>query len=328
MFLSVIVPVFNGEKTIEKCLLSIIGQDYLDLEIIVVNDGSTDDTENIVNKLIEQNKDRIIKIVNKKNAGLPQARKTGVEVSEGEYIGFVDADDWIEPDMYSVMIENIRGNVIDMVCSDIIYDYPSSVENHIQKYASKTPISGRKALYYMNNRKAVYPNCVNKIIRKSLFENVTFPEGNLVGEDYTITRQLLLNSSKVIILNYLGYHYIQYRGSMARSGFDDSQKNGFYNFKRILKETYKSGDRELIHSSNNYIINEFLWIIISMAVNKKYDTNMIKWVKKYIRKRFITVINDNNNSLLFKASCFMAIFNCKILGHSFLFYDKVKNDIK
>ena len=139
MKLSVIVPVYNGENTIEKCLLSIIGQDYPDVEIVIVNDGSTDKSKSIIDKIILENPDSNIKLINKQNQGLPQARKTGVENSNGEYIGFVDADDWIESDMYSVMMLKASKQDSDIVCCDVFYDFPASTDNHIQKSVSKVP---------------------------------------------------------------------------------------------------------------------------------------------------------------------------------------------
>ena len=327
MKLSVIVPVYNGESTIEKCLLSIIGQDYPDIEIVVVNDGSTDKSKSIVERIIHDNSDSNIKLINKQNQGLPQARKTGVENSSGEYIGFVDADDWIEPDMYSVMMNKASEQDSDIVCCDFIYVFPTSTDNHIQKYVSDTPISGRAALLLLNNRRAVFQYCWNKIVKKELYRFIEFPRNNLIGEDYTISRQLLLNASNVSIVNHLGYHYVQYNGSMAHNGYDDSQRNGFFNYRKILDETYRTKDEELIYSTDNYIINEFLWIVISMAENRKYDQGIIKWIKKYIIKRVVKIFRNENNSLLYKFSCIVFLLNSRLLGCLFLAYNKFKNNM-
>lgn len=327
MKLSVIVPVYNGESTIEKCLLSIIGQDYPDIEIVIVNDGSTDESKNIIDKIILENSDSNIKLINKQNQGLPQARKTGVENSSGEYIGFVDADDWIEPDMYSVMMNKALEQDADIVCCDIIYNYPASTDNHVQKNTSNEPISGRLALLLLNNRLAIYPNCVNKIVKKELYSFIKFSKKNLIGEDYAISRQLLLKASKVSVVNHLGYHYIQYNGSMGHSGFNENQRNGFFNYRKILKETYLTKDEELIYSTDNYIINEFLWIVISMAGNHKYDQRIIKWIKKYIRKRIVKIFHNKDNSLLYKLSCVLFLLNGKLLGCLFLIYNRFKNNM-
>ena len=327
MKLSVIVPVYNGESTIEKCLLSIIGQDYLDIEIVVVNDGSTDETKNIIDKIILENPDSNIKLINKQNQGLPQARKTGVENSSGEYIGFVDADDWIESDMYSVMINKSLEHDSDIVCCDIVYDFPASTEKHIQKYISNEPVSGIQALLLLNNKRAVFHYCVNKIVKKDLYRFVAFPKKNLRGEDYTISRQLLLKASKVSMVNHLGYHYIQYNGSMVHNGFNDCQRRGFFNYRKILKETNLMKDEELIRSTDNYIINDFLFIVISMTENKKYDQRIINWVKDYTKKRIVKIFRNTDNSWLYKFSCVLLLLNSRLLGYLFLVYNKFKNNM-
>ena len=327
MKLSVIVPVYNGENTIEKCLLSIIGQDYPDVEIVIVNDGSTDKSKSIIDKIVFENPDSNIKLINKQNQGLPQARKTGVENSSGEYIGFVDADDWIEQDMYSVMMKKALEQDADLVCCDVIYNFPASTDNHVQKNVSNEPISGRHALLLLNNRKAVYASCWNKIVKKELYRFVEFPRNNLIGEDYIVTRQLLLNASKVSIVNYLGYHYVQHNGSMVHNGFNDSRKNGFFNYRKILEETYLTKDKELIDSTDNYIINEFLVIAISMVENEKYDQEIIKWIKEYTKKRIVKIFRNKDNSLLYKFSCILFLMNSRLLGRLFLFYNRFKNNL-
>lgn len=323
MKLSVIVPVYNGESTIEKCLLSILEQEYPDIEIVVVNDGSTDGTKKIVEEFIRKNSSVNIHLVNKQNGGNSQARKTGVENSSGEYIGFVDADDWIEPDMYSIMMNKASKQNADIVCCDIIYNYPASTDNHIQKCSSNEPMSGRQALLLLNDRQAIYPNCVNKIVKKELYNFVRFPRNNLIGEDYTISRQLLLKASKVSIVNHLGYHYIQHNGSLGHSGFTECHKNGFFNYRRILKETYKTKDKELIHSTDNYIINEFLWIVIAMSENGKIDRNIVGWIKKYIKKRIGCIITNRNNTILYKVSSVMMLISPRSLGCGFRLYAKI-----
>ena len=326
MLLSVIVPVFNGEKTIKKCLLSIINQDYKELELIVIDDGSTDNTASIVEKLIEENPDVLIKLVSQKNVGLPQARKAGVEQSSGDYIGFVDADDWIEPQMYSTMMSRVTEYDADLVCCDMIYEFPSSRENYIQKHGNKI-FTGREAITLLHDRQAIFPCCVNKVARKELYNDLVFPDGNIIGEDYAITRQLLLSAKSVYLVNYLGYHYIKYNGSMSRSGFDSNRRKSFVLFYNIVKDTYKTGDKELIASTDNYMTNEFLWVVISMVESNVYDYKILYWIKKYIRKRLSYILLNKHNSILFKVSSIMILINYNMLGKAYVFYNRIKNGL-
>ncbi len=114
---SIIVPVYNVEKYIEKCILSIINQTYTNLEIIIVNDGSLDHSENIIKEYIS--KDNRIKYIKRENGGLGAARNTGIENATGKYIAFVDSDDWIDPEMYSVLWQKAYECDADVVCCEI-----------------------------------------------------------------------------------------------------------------------------------------------------------------------------------------------------------------
>ena len=111
--ISIIVPVYNNESYIGKCIESIINQSYSEIEIIIVNDGSTDDTERIVKEY--RQKDERIKLYTIDNAGVSNARNFGISKAVGEYIGFVDSDDYIQKNMYEVLLENMDDSV-QMVC--------------------------------------------------------------------------------------------------------------------------------------------------------------------------------------------------------------------
>ena len=120
--ISIIVPVYNIEQYIEQCVLSIRNQTYKNIEIILIDDGSTDGSGNICDKLAEG--DQRIKVIHKKNGGLATARKDGVNSAKGKYIGFVDGDDWIEPNMYESLYNFAIENDAQMVTSAGYREYP------------------------------------------------------------------------------------------------------------------------------------------------------------------------------------------------------------
>ena len=111
--LSVIVPIFNSKKYLEQCLYSIVNQTYKYLEIILINDGSTDNSGQICDAYIK--KDKRIRVYHRENHGLVESRKFGVEHSHGEFVTFVDSDDWIEPDMYESMLSKIINKIPDII---------------------------------------------------------------------------------------------------------------------------------------------------------------------------------------------------------------------
>ena len=124
--ISVLVPAYNVEQYIYQCIDSILGQTYSNLEIIIVNDGSTDKTGNILD--VYAKKDDRIKVVHKKNEGLVMARRDALDLMQGEYVGFVDSDDWIEPNMYEELYEAMVDTDADIVTSGrIVEEYNHSL---------------------------------------------------------------------------------------------------------------------------------------------------------------------------------------------------------
>ena len=122
--ISVIIPIYNAESYLDRCISSICEQTYRDLEIILVNDGSTDASLDICLKY--QQKDNRIRVLSQKNKGIIEARKLGVQSAQGNIIGFVDSDDWIESDMYMQMMQILKYNDVDLISSGIIRNYENS----------------------------------------------------------------------------------------------------------------------------------------------------------------------------------------------------------
>ena len=297
--LSIIVPAYNAEKTIKKCLESIIENDFKDREIIVINDGSNDLTEKIVKELMIDNSD--LRIINKKNAGLPQARKTGVDNSVGKFISFIDSDDFIEEDYFSKHIAEFVDGV-DIVASGFYKDGKEIIREFNNK---KLELNKTEALYYLNERTAVYTFMCNKVFRRELFQEIKFPIGNFVGEDYHTIIQLLDKSDKIISIPYCGYHYVQTTYSMSRSGYDEKRYKSFVLYKKSNEDLVKKYP-ELKGSINNYMILEYMAIAISMGNNNNYDIKVLKYIKKYIHDNLLPYLKDKNISFVYK---FCAIFS-------------------
>lgn len=198
--ISVIVPVYNVVPYLRKCLDSIVGQTYRDLEVLVIDDGSTDGSGKICD---EYRRDERIKVFHTENRGLSSARNLGLDESQGEWIGFVDSDDWIEPDMYECLMDRALETGADVVECGYIKEYLSSNER----------ISAKEELLYGN--KAVKALIMgkfhgmvwNKIWKKDLFNNVFFPSGQAF-EDVATTYRLLANATVTGISTY-SYHYLK-----------------------------------------------------------------------------------------------------------------------
>ena len=129
---SIIIPVYNVEKYLNKCVDSVLNQTFTDFEVILVDDGSTDNCPAICDSYAE--KDKRVKVIHKPNGGLINARKSGLEIADGNYIGFVDSDDWIEPEMYELFANMIKKYSPDMVLSDFYFDNGNELTNSIQLF--------------------------------------------------------------------------------------------------------------------------------------------------------------------------------------------------
>lgn len=203
LLVSVIIPAYNSEKTLSKSLESAIGQSYLNLEIIVINDGSNDNTENILNRYAQ--KDCRIKPIHKRqNEGLVRARKTGVESAQGKYIQYLDSDDTLEEKAIEFLIEKAEKTNAEIVVAPFLF-----VENGVPKPSTMLnfdQMTGEEYLKEILNQNAYW--CIwSKFHLKTLYDNVIERPNISFGEDVVLSTQLLLYSTKVVSIDYNIIHY-------------------------------------------------------------------------------------------------------------------------
>ncbi len=195
---SVIIPVYNAEATIEKCLDSIINQTYQNLEIIVINDGSTDNTD----KLIRKYQDKRIKYLKRKNSGIGITRNKGIEASTGDYLMFVDSDDYLDLNCIQILINNALNNKADLVIFNyILVTKSKNIEITIPAFKPSTLKNNPDLLVNIN----LSP--WNKLYHKSLFKNNRFVT-NLKYEDAPTTVQALIDAKKISYVPDYLYYYI------------------------------------------------------------------------------------------------------------------------
>lgn len=202
--ISIIVPIYNVEKYIEKCITSLINQTYKNIEILLINDGTTDNSEIIIKKYINNPK---VKYYKKKNGGLSDARNYGYQKSSGEYIGFVDSDDWIEENMYEEMLGKMLETNAEMAIGGVRY---IDINNKTLKEFIPQKLEMKDILL------ASY--ACNKLYSRVLFENIKikFPVGECY-EDLGVIPYLFINSTKTIIIEKIYYNYLQREGSITKT---------------------------------------------------------------------------------------------------------------
>lgn len=218
--ISVIVPIYNSAKYLDECLRSIVSQTYSDIEIILVNDGSTDSSKEICEKYKEKD-DRII-LINKENQGLVRARKDGVRKATGEYITFVDADDWIDSDTY----DNFKDSKADVIAYGLVeeygYTFKKKINCFVDGFYDKENITNCiiPQMLCTDNffEFGLLPNLVCKLIKRSLFLKMMddVSDSVTVGEDVDFFYRIVFEAESLIIKSDCPYHYRQHSESMMK----------------------------------------------------------------------------------------------------------------
>lgn len=208
--ISVIVPVYNVEEYLRKCVQSIIDQTYSNIEIILVDDGSKDGSGYICDEFAKQ--DRRVKVIHKPNGGVSSARNTGLAVAAGDWIGWVDSDDWIEPSMFATLLERATACDADIaVCSR----YECYKDKCVCRGWSQEEIfNTEQALLHLLQNDAMQNFLWDKLWKRSLFHGIVFPEGKTY-EDIAMMHRLFEKAKKIVCLPNATYHYRQRAGSIV-----------------------------------------------------------------------------------------------------------------
>lgn len=276
--LSIIVPVYNVNKYIVKCVDSILAQTYKNFEVILVDDGSTDDSGKICDSYLT--KDVRVKVLHKKNGGLSSARNAGLDISRGDYIGFVDSDDWIESNMYKDMIEYMDDNSCNIVECAINIVIDTSIKRISDK--RREIISGKEALCRHMDQTGRYsiprPAVWSKLFKKDFWTTNRFPDGR-IHEDYLLTCIALYESEKVgIIYQGLYNHLVTNPNSIVNSKFSsrDLYRGKQYEYRtEFLLSKGETGLAEMARIEYLCYLTTAIW---------KCDQNNLLERNEYIKK--------------------------------------------
>lgn len=285
---SVIIPVYNCEKYIGQCVETLINQTLKECEFIFINDGSNDNSLNILSDF--EKKDSRIKIINQTNQGVSAARNAGLKIVDGEYIGFVDGDDYVEEDYFERLYECAKENSCDMVFAN----WRSEQEGH--ENTLNLPFQKEVVLNKVYIETEIYPfflkadglnSVCNKIIKRKLIieNNITFPKGVTLGEDAAFNIKAFTYASNCYYVDYTGYYYREVEGSATR---DIIRKDYF----RSALSVYKENHEEF----NNWSLTDEE---IKRLKSIKFINNVISYTYVYfkpndknkLRDRFIYIKN-------------------------------------
>ena len=291
--ISVIVPVYNTDKYIDQCVSSIVNQSYRNLEIILVDDGSYD---NSLKKCeIWQKRDKRIKVVHKKNEGVTRARKVGITMATGDYIGFVDSDDYIEKDMYELLINNIIEQDADishcgykMIFDDGRVNYFYETGNSV----IQDNFAGQKDLLL---GEFIEPGLWNKLYKRELFNELEYNENISINEDLLINFLLFRRSKKSIFQDTCMYCYCVRENSATRSNLSKKHILDPIEVKDYIR---KMADNKLKGIANKMYLSTCINCYNSIIINGGFNKEKMIIRKKIIKNKDAKKLLNTNRKLM------------------------------
>ena len=286
--ITVIVPIYNTSKYLDKCINSIIKQTYENIDIILINDGSNDNSQEICEKY--QKKDKRIRLINQKNKGVSKARNKGLELSKGKYISFIDADDFIEQNMLEKMYENISKTQSDVtVCG---YDFYKNGKYKFIKEKNYTLEKEKKYEGIFN-----FSVC-NKLYKKEILENIKF-DNKKIAEDIAFNFKVFQKINKIsFILETPLYHY-RIRKESASNTYNENHLE-VLEINKIIDFFKEKNMKDLQYKAEVYRLINFGEVIYNLDKTKykKY----YKLFKEYQKEIEIKSLQnkDNIKVILFK----------------------------
>ncbi len=292
--ISVIVPVYNNEAYLEKCLNSLQSQTYSNMEFLLINDGSTDASEEICKRFVSD--DSRFRYFYQPNAGVSAARNKGLDMATGDYIGFCDSDDWVEPDMYEVLYKLLRDNQAQIAITSFIREVSGIEEPWKDDYTVRT-FTPQRAIQEMLKGELFGGYLCNKLFKRSLFQNLRLDTEIAIYEDTLACWEAVRLSEDVVFQDVHKYHYIINTAAAMASTYREKHwtaRDAVYklydNMKQYFPEHIKYAQRSI--AVNSYWLAEKM-ALSNMLTKEKYrillqdfKTHYTKSVASLIDKKF------------------------------------------
>ncbi len=314
--LTVVIPVYNVEKYLNRCLKSILVQEWKNYDIILVDDGSTDRSPQICDDYVKAYD--FISVIHKENGGLSEARNTGLSQAKGEYVYFPDSDDWLEPDTFIALAEALESQKFDIISFN--REFVKGEEDVIVSDSVETQVfDGKDAFVQMLKHSYITGFANDKVYRKSLFtdHNIQFPIGKYY-EDLGTNYKLFLSAKRVYATNQKYYHYlIDNPDSITQSWNEKKFRDMFEFYKEVFYSTFVRSqlNQEELQISQLYYVNGLTHILASLyksKLDKKY-IDITNEVKQELLKNNVSLsqMKDQPNKLKY------ILFRLKVLKLAF-----------
>lgn len=276
---SIVIPVYNVEPYLRECLDSVVGQSYKNLEILIVDDASTDGSYDICREYAK-NDERIHLFKNEVNRGLSATRNLALDNAHGDYIGFVDSDDFIDPNMYDIMVKKLEADNADMAMCN--YYWTNEAGEKTSNYVSHNQDRKVKGIEKLRENALTVNNCVwNKLFKKKLFEDIRFPEGRLF-EDIFIIHEIIDKASSVSVTKESLYYYRRRNTAITLRSFKPENFDIVDAF--IAKYTYVSekypDEKRMIKKVAESVISNMIYCVERVVAEDKLDDEFKALIKE------------------------------------------------
>ncbi len=298
---SVIVPVYNTEKYIKKCLDSIYNQTMKDLEIIVVNDGSQDNSETIIKQWIEQHKNEIaIKYIKKGNGGLSDARNYGVKQATGKYLSFVDSDDYLDPNLYQSMETYIQQGV------DLIKFKMTTVDEQgeiIEKLDGPVfeRCTGEEAFKKLCTKDTFLEVACIYLYRREFYEKQSFKyEVGVYHEDFDLTPWILIHAKSVVCVDSSGYYYLQRENSITSIESNQKEQKKVYDVLQHYDKAMKRIQQVEVTNHTKMLWRRYYTNSLLLKVEQLQGSQQEKFIQEIKKRKVYQNIKAKNVKQLVK----------------------------
>ncbi len=331
--ISVIIPVYNVEAFLSKCVDSVLNQSYKNIEIIIVNDETPDNSQKIIDKYCSFD-NRVISIIHEKNKGLGGARNTGVSVATGEYIAFLDSDDWIVNTAIEDLVNEIKLNNSDIIKFGRVESYPDYENTWLPTYKNKICSDGWEDIKYNVKINKFNPICWTSIYKRSLIVNnsIFFPE-KLLFEDFYFTVQTHVLATKISYINKALYFWRKEREGSITYTVNNRDVEVCKSLKLVNDFLIKHKREDIIHSSYYHLLiytwsaGTTIYRYLKTKTDKQKKQRIIKYLAEdnYFRKSIEKVALSKDINLNMRISAFLLRKNItifKLFYKLFLFFKK------
>lgn len=303
--ISIIVPVYNVEPYFEKCIRSILSQTHENLEILLIDDGSTDASGNLCDAYGA--KDSRIVVVHQPNGGQASARNRGISMAKGDYIGFVDSDDWIAPNMYEVLLSALQRNGCDIaVCGRFTVKGDAAIESQSFHLDEETVMNTEEAVKRFLTYRAIDSSSCDKLFKREVLKDVRYPLG-YICEDVPFVFDALTRAESVVHCAKPLYYYFQRAGSTSKSAFAPKTMGLYYNFKDVR-------DRCLVQfpalaKDADFLYYKNLLVLASRIAVTKGKISERQTVNQEIRKNKKAILKEKRLKKTYRLLCWAILLH-------------------